>query len=390
MAKRKKLERFSPFRVLEVDCLDLVAERLLDDLTSKPLESIRNFVSFSITTHWKPSRTLYMQVVRAFSAPGKGNPMRLVDRFAAQTSANAHRNACELAVSVIFKILQSLEPLNHPFEQIPLNLDEWKHAYVFFDQMRRNDFSVVPNVKNDINHMVLEATSLCAYAIGDQRSEILKHCRHVLMQALRLRSREDVSIHIQNNPFLISRCKCTVLLIKCPHLWSDHGEDVNPVLLEILDHDVNFLSSIDAHGTPTAHAIFIAGTSCKNTFEYVVRHPLFSCNVSTTLESNTIAHSLSTTAISTERLSNIPSIHTLFNCKYYMAVRLFELYRSNRALFCKVNHQNVQPWQHTSHLISKVIDKTADPNLDSDTRLSFEKATGMLTDVCCALRSCTL
>ena len=390
MAKRKKSERFSPFRVLDGDCLNVVAERVLDDLVAKPLESIRSFLSFSITTHWKPSSNLYMKIVEAFTIAGRSSPEWIIDRIAMQIESDGNRNACELAVCMICQMLQTLRPLVHPFLELPSSVDEWKHAYLFFDRMRRKDFSAAQELNGDLPHMLLEATAWCACALGDSNQTILNHCKHASIMLLNLGSRVSIANHIQSNRFLVSRCKCTVILTTCTSLWSDSLGKENPIVLELLSMDSDFLRSYNAEGIPTSHGIFIAGGACKRTFEYVVAHPSFLCNQITTLENNTIAHSLSTTSISIDTLTNIPSLHTLFDHKYYMAKRLFELYRSNRNLFCKMNNKNLQPWQLTSHLISDLVDKTVDFSIDRNIRSSFEKASNMMNEVCCTLRSCAL
>jgi hypothetical protein len=386
MPKRQRLERFSPFRVLDCDSLDLVSDRLLDDLVSKPLECIRSFVAFSIVTRWKPSHALYMKIIRAFTIAGVSNPACIVDRVVASMKARPERNACEVTVARLMQILHTLRTTPHPLRKLPTTVDEWKHAYLFFHQMTYSKSNRLEDL--DIRSCGYNATHICGSVFSD--SSTLDLCRNALKEFRRFESSEEVASCIQQNPFLLSRLGCTLILHSKPRLWTDVAGAPNPVLVELLKHDPEFLCATDAQGVPVCHAIFVSGVCCEKTFEYVTSHPTFSIHKRTFYEGNTVAHSLAKSIVCPSKALTQPYFPVLFRSKTYMANRLFEMYHPNRGLFCKLNRDNLQPWQLCGQLTCKMNECAELPTFLGQPQKSLSEAVDMMDEVGVLLRMSTV
>lgn len=388
MPKRQRRERFSPFRVLDQDSLDLVSERLLDGLVSRPLECIRSFVAFSITTGWKPSHDLYMKIIKAFTIPGVSDPTRIIDRAVTFMKARPERNACEVTVARLMQILHTLRTVPHPFRELPTTVDEWKHAYLFFHNMKYKKSN--PLEKLDVGSCAFEATHICGFAFHDADSSTMFLCRNALKEFVRFESSDEVASCIQRHPFLLSRLGCTLLLNRKPRLWTDVAGAPNPALVELLKQDPQFLRATDPHGVPASHAIFISGTCCEKTFDYVVRHPTFSIHRRTIEEGNTIAHSLATSIIDPSKALTQPYFQVLFRSKPYMANRLLEMHHPNSGLFCRLNKDNVQPWQLCGRLTCRMNECMEDPRFLGQAQKNLSEAVDMMDEVSIALRMATV
>lgn len=380
--KRTRMQHSSPFRALDNDCLDMVATRLLGDLVSRPLESIHNFLAFCCTTEWKPSGVLYMKIIEAFTIPGKSKPNMLIDKTALHRGVKRpHKDPLQATVSVLHDMLQTLKPFHHPFQQLPCTMDDWKHAYVFFKQWRKTN-------SNDTG--VFDAAVVCETALQDADQSILKQCNRAVTRLARFNSRDHVRESVENDPFLVSRCRTSLLQNKFTRLWSDIEGAANPMLLELLHHDADFLRTYDSLGNPTSHAVFRIGVSCKNTFEYVVQHPSFAAVLHdrSLLSDNTIAHSLSTVLLPTEHLVGLSSsvLSSIFESKKYMANRIFALYNPDRELFCRVNKENLQPWQLAGRMVAELVDRATVPTLNGAAKANMLSVIDQMIEVSAVLR----
>ena len=380
--KRTRMPQMSVFRILDNDCLDLVVGKMLDDLVSKPLESIRNFLSFCCTTHWKPSPNLYIQIIEAFTLPGTSEPAMLID----ETMLRKGVSTLQATVSVLHSMLKALEPLAHPFRELPTTVDEWMHAYVFFNQSRK--CTDVPQWRLAPSQVVFDAAVICEVALQDADQSILKKCNGVVKRLAVCDHGRDVAFIMQQNPFLLSRCKCTLVQTKWPRLWSDSEGEVSPTLLKLLENDPDFLRTYDSLGIPTIHAIFMIGVSCNQTFEYVLQHHSFAPHVRTLLDGNTIAHSLATTLVPVHTLVYLNSSlsHAIFESKLYMANRMFELHHPDHNLFCRLNKNHVQPWHVISRSVSELADKLTDPTLNEAAISNLSSTIDIMEEVCATLR----
>ena len=207
-----------------------------------------------------------------------------------------------------------------------------------------------------------------------------------MKQFVRCESADAINSAIQENPFLVSRRGCTLLLSKKPRLWLDNDGAVSSRLLELLRHDPEFLRATDARGVPVSHAIFMSGIGCNKAFDYVISHPTFSLHKRTMEEGNSVAHSLATSVIQPERFLTEPYLHLILRSKVYMANQLFDKYQKERGLFCRLNKDHLQPWQLCNQLACKLRDAMEDPAFLGQARDSISEAADMMDEVGIALR----
>lgn len=395
----RKLARttaFSPFRVLNNDCLDAVAEFLIEDLVDNPHESMKNFMALCYTTRWKPSREVYLRIIEKFTIPGYSEPkdiIRSLDRrFDTALEYEDWEHTTVLVLSVILHTLNRADNpfrVAHPFLTIPRTVDDWKHAGTFFSQMHRANFSAFPNWTDEDTKCVFEALNLCMVALNEDETSMLKECRQTVKSLATSPAAEHVDEWMTNHPFLVSRNKCTLILSKWPRLWCDQQGRTSPALLKLLEHDPKFLCAYDAYGVPTTHAIFVSGFFCDKTFDYLTTRDEFQHYRRTLLQKNTYAHALASSYVSMNRIT-APMSHLAFRSKRYIAKRMFELHHPNSNVFCRLNVDYLQPWQLAGRLISSLVDKMEDPSLDNASKSSLTKTVDLLRDVSIMLRMCTV
>ena len=368
MAKRGRRGRSSPFLSLNRDCLDLISVQLLDNLVSEPLESLRSFTAFSTTTRWKPGPEPHTKIAKAFTTlEGRTPPPVNVPR--------------------LMQTLQTLKSTPHPLRELPTTVDEWRHAYLFFSQMK-----YAAATRHDTRYNCqklarcgLDAINLCAAALDDADAATIQECKDALKSFVRVSSVEQLASHVVQHPFLLSRCGCTPIVHTRPWLWFDELGLRSPLLAEFLKHDPYFLRSCDALGVPTSHAIFTSGFQCMRTFEFVIKHPTF-CIGNRTRAGNTVAHSLATCFIDPRRSLMLPHFHTLYDSKCHMAYRLCETHLANQNIFCSLNNNNVLPWQQCAQSISSMIDTLKDPECFGQARQNLFQVVDTMEEVTVLLR----
>ena len=343
------------------DVLDLIACRLLlDTLQARPIESLRAFLAFSCTSHWKASLCVYRTALHHFTLDGD------VEALVKQTSS------CEERASLVrlYTLLRSLDQFANPLRELPSTVEDWKHAYTFLLALRRfTNCSERPELPAWTT--VHDGYRLCAHVLRDNDGQILRSCIHAKRELHRLANNQDdpsvanfetaLSELVEQHPFLISRSGCT-LIGHWPAMWVDEPRDhqhhaterrSNKFLRHWLGHDNLFLSAVDTHGIPSAHSLFTLGVCSMATTALVTSHPSFQLEQRSLLDDDTVFHALSRFHSHDENLIVTSHPDRYAHNKLLMGREMTRKYEQTTLLTHK-NKQGFAPWEvcaHTTHFL---------------------------------------
>lgn len=346
----------SPFQVLDNDCLDLVAIRVLDDLFEKPCATLRDFEALKCATRWNPSEGVHRHVLRAFALPTTqhdhvddmhDNVEKIISWFATYVDRlervgrqrNTPRNlgfyvdaikGAAGAVACLYNMLRELETFVSPLLTLPRTLDEWNHAYLVFSQC--TGFDHTPYwCGSKFGNQARMASNLCRVILNDADGSLLKRNQEIMRSVIKATSLTALDDLLTNNRFLHSRSNVTPFRLWI-RLWCDHEDQPSPRLELLLKHDPSFLEAHDASGSPSCHGLLVSGVACKRTFDFLATKNAFNGQRRTLLEGNTALHSLWRMPIKASRLVRLAQPLIYIENKQYMMNRLCRLFTIDEIL----------------------------------------------------------